>query len=96
MRNAANELRFSEAEGELSLSDNEKVSDITVSGDGSWQKKRVTPRSVALSQFLPVTLGNVSIIEFFPKHVFPVNHRRSEKKLSQNCTKIFLTLMTAL
>ena len=43
-----------------------------------------------------MTLGNVSIIEFFPKHVFPVNHRRLEKKLSQNCTKIFLTLMTAL
>lgn len=95
MQNAANKLRFSEAKGELSVSDNEKVSDITVSGDGSWQK-RVTPRLVALSQLLPVTLGNVSIIEFFPKHVVSVNHRRSKKKLNQNCTKIFLTLMTAL
>ena len=38
MQNGANELRFCEAKGELSVSGNEKVSDITLSGDGSWQK----------------------------------------------------------
>ena len=43
MQNAANEFRFSEAEREIDLdvSYDDRVSDITVSGYGSWQKKRV-------------------------------------------------------
>ena len=53
MRNAANELRFSEAEGELSVSDNEKVSDITVSGDGSWQKKGSLVAQLRCHNFCP-------------------------------------------
>ena len=41
MENAANEFRFSEAEREIDLdvSYDDRVSDITVSRDGSWQKR---------------------------------------------------------
>ena len=41
MQNAANEFRFSEAEREIDLdvSCDDRISDITVSGDGSWQKR---------------------------------------------------------
>ena len=93
MQNAVNEFRFIEAEGELPVSDNEKVSDITISGDGSWQKRGHSSLSGVVTIIADASekcLDN----RVLSKTRSSCQYERSVKKLNQNCTKLFLTLMT--
>ena len=97
MQNAANEFRFSEAEREIDLdvSYDDRVSDITVSGDGSWQKRGHSSLNGVVTI---IASDSAKCLDYrvLSKTGKPVSHGRSEKKLSQTCIKSLLRLMTVL